>query len=86
MDVTIYDPALPGVPRRCDTGDCTDKATSVWSQTVIAGGASGGQRYACDRHNPMANMAMPLPFNFHSQPLCHACGQPVSIGALIASG
>ena len=81
MDVTIYDGS--GLPRTCDT--CGAKATSVWTSTVMAGGATGSQRYACDQHNPMANMAMPLPFNFHSQSLCHACGQPVNIGSLTAS-
>ena len=84
MDITIYDPALPGVPRRCDTEGCWNKASSVWSSTVIAGGASGSQRYACDQHNPMAGTAT-LPFSFHSQSLCHACGQPVNIGGLTAS-
>ena len=66
-----------GLARMCDTEGCPDRATSVWTATVIAGGATGSQRYACGRHNPMANMAMALPFNFASQPLCHACGQPV---------
>lgn len=80
MNIAIYDPALPGVLRTCDTEGCMNPVTSVWLTGVIAGGASAGQRYSCDLHNPMANIAVPLPANFHSQSLCHACGQPVSIG------
>lgn len=83
MNITIYDGS--GLPRGCDTEGCRNKATSAWSSTIIAGGASGTQHYACDQHNPIANMAMALPLNFHSQPLCHACGQPVNVGSLIAS-
>lgn len=80
MDITIYDPAMPGLARACDTEGCHDKAVSIWSTGVIAGGASAGRRYSCALHNPMANVAVPLPMSFHSQSLCHACGQPVSIG------
>lgn len=83
MDVTIYDGN--GLPCACGTEGCRNKATSAWLMTVIAGGASGGLRYSCDQHNPMANIAVPLPLNFTSQTLCCACGQPVSFGALAAS-
>ncbi len=62
-----------GVPLMCEQGDAL--ATNVWS-----GGWDGKQHLVCERHNPMANVAMPLPLNFTSQPLCHACGQPVSLG------
>ena len=78
MSVTILDGI--GLARMCDTEGCGSKATSVWSTGVIAGGASAGQRYSCDLHNPWNNVAVTLPVSFHSQSLCHACGQPVSLG------
>lgn len=80
MDITIYDSI--GLPRGCDTGGCLNKATSAWSATVMAGGASGSQRYACHEHNPMRYTTAVLPPGFTSQPLCHACGQPVRFGSL----
>ena len=83
MDITIYDGS--GLPRGCDTEGCWIKATSVWSTGVITGGASAGQRYACDEHNPMRFTGSPLPWGFTSQSLCHACGQPVNIGSLTAA-
>lgn len=57
----------------CETEGCDSPATSAWSDI-------GPLKRACDRHNPMANVAMPLPMNFMSRPLCHACGQPVNLG------
>lgn len=81
FDVTIYAPN--GLTCMCETEGCLNKATSVWTATVMANGATGSQRYACDQHNPMVNTAMALPFNFTSRPLCHACGQLVNVGAMI---
>ncbi len=63
-----------GLPLICETEGCGALATTVWSS------AAGKQTRACDRHNPMYNTAMPLPLNFTSHTLCHACGQPVRIG------
>ena len=74
MDVTIISPV--GLLVMCETAGCPNKATSVWSATVIAGGAPGTQHYACDQHNPMHVTALPLPPGFTTQPLCHTCGQP----------
>ena len=67
-----------GVPLMCETDGCAQGATSVWS-----GGWDGKPRRACERHNPMAIVSMPLPVNFTSQSLCHACGQPIQLGSLI---
>jgi len=83
MNFTILDQA--GLPMTCDTGGCQNRATSVWTTGVIAGGHSAGQRRACDEHNPMSLPAS-LPMNFHSRSICHACGQPVSTGNLAVSG
>ena len=79
MDVTIIDST--GLPRMCETAGCRHKATSAWSSTIVAGGAPGTQHYACDEHNPMSFYTTPLPSGFTSQPLCHACGQPVRFTA-----
>lgn len=81
MSVAIYEHGLPMV---CSTEGCTAPATSVWSSGVIAGGHSAGTRYACGEHNPMSFPGA-LPVNFHSQTLCHACGQPVGVSSLIAN-
>jgi hypothetical protein len=61
-----------GVPIMCEQGDAP--ASSVWTDTL------GKQHYTCQAHNPMYNTAMALPFNFTTRSLCHACGQPVSLG------
>ena len=70
MNVTIISPA--GVPLMCEQGDAP--ASSVWTDTL------GKQHYACQQHNPVYNVAMPLPLNFTSHDLCHACGQPIRLG------
>lgn len=80
MSITIFD-AATGLSRTCDTEGCQNNATSAWSTGVIAGGASAGQRYACDQHNPIRFTGSPLPWGFTSASLCHACGQPVRLGA-----
>ena len=67
-----------GAEVTCETEGCGLPASTVWSD-----GYSPSRR-ACDAHNPMASIALPLPQNFSSQPLCHACGQPVSFSSLIA--
>lgn len=67
-----------GVPLMCETEGCASPASSAWS------GWDGKSRLACERHNPMANVAVALPLNFTSRPLCHACGQPVSVAQQIA--
>jgi hypothetical protein len=72
-----------GLPVMCGTEGCYSPASTVWTSGVIAGGHSAGQRYACDEHNPMSFTAAALPLNFHSQSICHACGQPASIGNLV---
>lgn len=58
-----------GVPLMCEHGDAP--ATSAWS------GIDGRQHLSCHAHNPWSYVTMPLPLNFTSQSLCHACGQPV---------
>jgi hypothetical protein len=83
MNITIRDGY--GLPVGCETEGCRNPASTVWSSGVIAGGRSAGQHYACHEHNPMTFTTATLPFNFHSQPLCHACGQPVNVGNLIKS-
>jgi hypothetical protein len=70
-----------GVPLICETNGCGTPATSVWS-----GGWNSKPRRSCHQHNPMHNVAMAMPVNFTSQPLCHACGQPINVGALIHGG
>jgi len=82
MDVMITTP--DGLRAMCDTEGCGNAATATYSTGVMAGGHSAGQRLACDEHNPYNNVAIPLPVNFTSLPLCHACGQPVRAGALVA--
>ena len=67
-----------GLPLGCETEGCGQLASAVWSD-----GYSPSRR-ACDAHNPMANIAMSLPWNFTNLPVCHACGQPVSVSSLIA--
>ena len=67
-----------GVPLMCEAEGCGLGATSAWY-----GAWHGRPVLACDAHNPMANVALPLPMNFTSQPLCRACGQPVSLGAQV---
>ena len=66
-----------GMPLGCETEGCGLGATSAWSDGY------GPSRRACDAHNPMANIAMSLPWNFTNLPVCHACGQPVSVSSLI---
>lgn len=72
MDVTIIGDR--GMPLGCETEGCSRVASSVWS------GWDGKPIRACATHNPMANMVMPLPTNFTSHSLCHACGQPMGFG------
>lgn len=74
MDVTILD--RTGLPVMCQTEGCRSKATSSWSLTVMAGGAPGVQRYSCGEHSPFRFTGV-VPSGFTSQPVCHACGQPV---------
>jgi hypothetical protein len=68
MNVTILSDR--GVPIMCE--HCDVPASSVWTDPL------GKQHYACQQHNPMFNTATPLPWNFTSRDLCHACGQPVN--------
>lgn len=70
MNVTILSDR--GVPVMCEQGDAP--ASSVWTDTL------GKPHYACQQHNPMSYTLMPLPLNFTSRSLCHACGQPVHLG------
>ena len=67
-----------GAEVTCETEGCGLPASAVWSD-----GHSPSRR-ACDAHNPMANVAMSLPWNFTNLTVCHACGQPVSPSSLIA--
>ncbi len=74
MIMAIMD-AATGLPMLCETDGCAAPATSVWS-----GGWPGTPRRACQQHNPAFNTTVALPLNFTSRSICHACGQPVSIG------
>ncbi len=67
----IYD--KQGLPIICETEGCGAPASTIWS------GMTGQQARACNLHNPWANVAIPLPMNFTSHSLCHACGQPIRI-------
>ena len=73
MNVTMVDQR--GMALMCETDGCGSLASSAWY-----GAWHGKPVLACDAHNPWHNTAMPLPLNFTSQPLCHACGQPMSLG------
>jgi hypothetical protein len=63
-----------GVTLMCETAACSEPASTAWY-----GAWHGRPVLACTAHNPMANVAVPLPLNFTSQPLCHACGQPAPV-------
>ena len=73
MDVMIF--SENGMRLLCETEGCHSPASTVWS------GGYGKPVRACDQHNPMTYTTAALPLGFTSQPLCHACGQPVSLGA-----
>ncbi len=79
MSVTITDGR--GMALMCETEGCGCRASSAWY-----GASHGKPVLACDAHNPMANTTAALPLNFTSQPLCHACGQPMSLGAQVYPG
>jgi hypothetical protein len=79
LNVTVVDGR--GLPLMCETEGCGDKATSAWSGAWS--GAFGPRRLSCDRHNPWSATAMPLPLNFTSHSLCHACGQPVPLSSQV---
>jgi hypothetical protein len=68
MDVRMYSDR--GMLLFCESEGCDMPATSTWSGTY------GPPKRACDRHNPMANTALPLPPRFTSRTLC----QPVNLG------
>jgi hypothetical protein len=72
--IVMYDER--GVPLMCETDGCGRVADSVWY-----GAWHGRPVRACQVHNPMGNVAVPLPVNFTSRTICHACGQPVNFGA-----
>jgi len=67
--VTIY--GANGYPIMCEQGDAP--ASTVWTDSL------GTPHYACQQHNPLYGTAA-LPMNFTGRPLCHACGQPISLG------
>jgi hypothetical protein len=74
MDMQVTVVSERGVPLMCEIEGCGQLAASVWS-----GGWDAKPRRCCSAHNPMANVAMPLPSGYTSHSLCHACGQPVPV-------
>ena len=67
--------SLTGMPMACDT--CGAPADFVWY-----GSWDGKPRRCCPAHNPMS-LPGALPAGFHGSSSCHACGQPVNVGAMI---